>query len=302
MFPVETALSDRAAAWYDRVYERYRVWAAVPVLIFVAAVAVLAGSYVTTGQVVTKGIDFTGGTALQFQVTGPVDTANVEQAFDERVTVRTMSQEGGKRWVVVETQRAFDGASTEQLQTSVKDRLDAAGVPYTGDISVQSLGAAVGEAFFREAQMWAGVALILMSAVIFIAFRSVVPSLAVIFAALTDILVALAGMSLLGIDLTLGSLAALLMLLGYSVDTDILLSTRVLRQQREPLKDRVKQSILTGSTMTLAAVVAFAVLYLVSAAPQLDQIAAVIVIGLLADLPITWLGNTAILRWYVEGQ
>jgi preprotein translocase subunit SecF len=127
-----------------------------------------------------------------------------------------------------------------------------------------------------------------------------VHSLAVIFAALTDILAAMAGMSILGIELTLGSLAALLMLLGYSVDTDILLSTRVLKQREGSLADRIWSSVLTGSTMSLAAIFAFAALYLVSPSSTLDQIAAVIVIGLAADLPITWLGNAFILKWYVE--
>ncbi len=289
-------LYEQSSQLYDRAYSDYRKAAIIPALILLFAVAVLGAGYVTDGPALEKGIDFTGGTSVQILVPSNVTVEQVQNAYDEEgidATVRTMSSDDTGQWIVIDSQETVEQSEVEQL-------LDRNNIPYEGDISIRTLGAAVGGAFFQEAVLWSGVALLIMSTVIFVAFRSIVPSMAVIFAALTDILFAMAGMSLLGIPLTLGSLAALLMLLGYSVDTDILLSTRVLRQHKQDMKERIKESILTGSTMTLAAVVAFTALYTVSTSPVLDQIATVIIIGLLADLPITWLGNTAILRWYVE--
>lgn len=269
----------------------------------VLALTVLGFSYLSTGAVVEKGIDFTGGTEIQIQVPQKVGTQDIGEAFPEDgTTVRTMSGAGdGYRWVVIETMETFaENQRTGQgVENQIASRLQEQDIEYRGDISVRTLGAAVGGAFFQQAVFWSGVALLIMSTVIFVAFRTLVPSLAVIFAALTDILVAMAGMSILHIPLTLGSLAALLMLLGYSVDTDILLSTRVLNQHKKSLVDRIGDSVITGSTMTLAAIAAFSVLYLVSTAKPLDQISAVIVIGLTTDLPVTWLGNAVILKWYV---
>ncbi|MDY6768688.1 MAG: protein translocase subunit SecF [Candidatus Nanohaloarchaea archaeon] len=278
---------------FDTAYDHPHRALMVPALMFLAAAAVLLGSYAVDGAMVEKGIDFTGGTEVHIPVSGDVTTDAVEQAFDG-ATARAMSGDDA-RWIIVETETRY---SQEEVETI----LNEAGIPFDEDrqLSIRSLGAAVGAAFFREAQLAAAAALLIMSAVIFVAFRSIVPSLAVILAAVTDMLVALAGMALLGIDLTLGSLAALLMLLGYSVDTDILLSTRVLKQRQGDLADRMWSSVATGSTMTLAAIAAFTVLFLVSPAATLDQIAVVIVIGLAADLPITWLGNAVILKWHVE--
>ncbi|MDY6770225.1 MAG: protein translocase subunit SecF [Candidatus Nanohaloarchaea archaeon] len=277
---------------FDAAYSRPRAALLIPALLFVLAATVL-GYGAATGGALDKGIDFTGGSEIQIPVTGDATADEVEAVFGPEASARVMTG-GGTRWVLVETPETYEQAEVEQM-------LDDAGIAYTaGQLGIRSLGAAVGSAFFREAQMWAGVALLIMSAVIFVAFRSLIPSLAVIFAAVTDMLVALAGMSLTGIDLTLGSLAALLMLLGYSVDTDILLSTRVLKQREGDLKERIWSSILTGSTMSIAAIAAFTALYLVSPASTLDQIAAVLIIGLTADLPITWLGNAFILKWYVE--
>lgn len=293
-------VADLFSSAYDWVFDHYTQVVAIPAAMLLGSLLVLGYATVTTGSAVSKGIDFTGGSAIQVQVADNVTVDDMQQVFGgPDTTVRTMSS-GGTRWMLIETTKSYDQRNTDQVKQRIATQLNEAGIAHTGEISVQSLGSSVGEAFFREAQIWAGIGLLLMSAVIFIAFRSVVPSFAVIFAALTDILFAMAGMSLLGIDLTLGSLAALLMLLGYSVDTDILLSTRVLKQRDEDLKERIRSSILTGSTMTLAAVAAFTVLFLVSPSPTLDQIAGVIIIGLVADLPVTWLGNTAILKWYVE--
>ena len=65
------------------------------------------------------------------------------------------------------------------------------------------------------------------------------------------------------VELTFGTLAALLMLIGYSVDTDILLTTKVLGE-RKYLDKKIASCRATGLTMTGAAIVAFVVLYLVS--------------------------------------
>lgn len=280
---------------YDRLYDRDLAVLAIPGAMLLLALLILGQGVVGSGPALAKGIDFTGGTSVQVQVAGNVTEQEMEAAFPD-ATVRTLSGDDS-RWLVAETKESYS-------DQEVRERLDANGVAYEGDyrdaVSIQTLGRTVGEAFFRDAQMWSGVALLIMSAVIFVAFRTVVPSLAVIFAAVTDIIVAMAGMRLLGIELTLGSLAALLMLLGYSVDTDILLSTRVLKQSEGSLRDRVWSSVVTGSTMTFAAIAAFTMLFLIGNAATLDQIAAVIIIGLAADLPVTWFGNAFILKWYVE--
>src|SRR3989344_4288881 len=95
-----------------------------------------------------------------------------------------------------------------------------------------------------------------MSLVVFISFRSFIPSIAVISAALTDILAALAVVNLLGIKLSAAGIIAFLLVIGYSIDTDILLTTRMLKRHDSPLLERVKSSIITGLTMTFAAIAA----------------------------------------------
>jgi len=191
------------------------------------------------------------------------------------------------------------------------DREEATAIMENGGYNVtldgfNSISASVSGTFFQQAIFAFVLAFTTMSIVIFYAFKNFTPSVAVVFAAAGDIIIAAAVMTVLGVPLTLGSLAALLMLIGYSVDTDIVLSTRVLRMNRGSVQSRMWSSAKTGITMSSGGIAGFTLLYIVSTSivgpSELSNIAAVMVIGLVADIPLTWLGNTAILKKYVEGD
>jgi|Deesub1362A_J573_1020465.scaffolds.fasta_scaffold01923_13 preprotein translocase subunit SecF len=156
------------------------------------------------------------------------------------------------------------------------------------------------ESFFRQAIYAMLFAFGFMAFTIFLRFRTFVPSFAVVLSAFSDIVVTLATMSLLGIELSKGSLLALLLLVGYSVDTDILLTTRVLVHREGDLVARIKRAMETGLTMSITTFTAMLVLFLVSSSKVLDDVALVIMIGMLVDMINTWIQNVGILRWYVE--
>ena len=135
--------------------------------------------------------------------------------------------------------------------------------------------------------------------------REPVPSVAIILAALCDILIALGGMSILHIPLSIASVGALLMLIGYSVDTDILLTTRLLKRREGTVDERARNAMHTGLTMSCAAIAAMGILYIVTViimpeATTLSNISAVLVIGLIGDILSTWLMNLGILKTYID--
>ena len=173
--------------------------------------------------------------------------------------------------------------------------------------SYRSVGALLSQEALTQVYYALAFAFLFMSITVFIIFRSMVPSLAVIIAAASDIIIAIGGMSLLGIPLSMASVGGLLMLIGYSVDTDILLTTRVLKDKKGTVTERAMKAMGTGLTMTIAAIGAMVALYLVvalfiPAASTLADIAAVLIIGLVADIMTTWVMNLGILRWYMEAR
>lgn len=126
------------------------------------------------------------------------------------------------------------------------------------------------------------------------------PSAAVILAAASDIIVTLAIVNLLGIKISGAGIAAFLMLVGYSVDTDILLSTRVLKRLEGTIHDRIVGAFKTGMTMMVTSIVAALIGLLVSQSDTIRQIMLIILIGLLVDIVNTWLQNAGIIRIYAE--
>jgi len=144
------------------------------------------------------------------------------------------------------------------------------------------------------------IAFVLMSIVVFLFFKTFMPSTAVIVCAISDIIETLAIFNLTGIKLTTAGVAAFLMLIGYSVDTDMLLTTRVLKRREGTMMSRIYSAIGTGMTMTLTTIVAVVVALVFIKSDVIRQIMTIILIGLLLDIVNTWIQNVGIVRMYIE--
>ncbi len=168
------------------------------------------------------------------------------------------------------------------------------------DKNTVAIGSSLGESFFRQTFKAMLIAFILMAIVVFIYFRQPVPSTAVLLAAFSDIITTLAIVNLMGMRISTAGIAAFLMLIGYSVDTDILLSSRVLRTREGTILDRVYSAMKTGTMMLVTTGAAVLVAIIFSQSADLTQIMTIILIGLLVDMPYTWIQNAGILRWYLE--
>ncbi|MFB6168319.1 MAG: protein translocase subunit SecF [Haloferacaceae archaeon] len=270
-------------------YTRYsnRQLAAVPLAVLAVALAVIGVWMVTTGTPVALGFEFTGGTELR--VDAPDATAGeVASAFS--VEPESVQSASGGVYIVTFGPEAPD---TSTLTTQA----EAAGY------SVRA-SSDVGASFGRSTQLLAlggvAVAFVGMSALVFVMFRTFVPSLAVVVSAFSDIVIPVALMNALGIELSLGTVAALLMLIGYSVDSDILLNNHVLRRSGD-FYESVRRAMRTGVTMTLTSIAAMIVMTVVATYFGIGLLAAigtVLTFGLVADLMNTYMLNLSLLRWY----
>jgi protein translocase subunit secF len=263
---------------------------AVPLAVLVVAIAVLGGMWAVTGSPVTLGLEFTGGTEIQLAAMddGPVAESTIRGAFAATpASIRTIPGDGST--VVTFGQ----GVEATELETQAQ----AAGLTVS---SVSSVSASFGGETQRLAIMGVAIAFAGMSLIVFALFRVFVPAVSIVISAFSDIMIPLAVMSLLQIELTLGTVAALLMLIGYSVDSDILLTTNVLRRTGD-FYESTYRARTTGITMTVTSIVAMFVMAVVAFLFGIDLLTAiglVLVIGLSADLMNTYLLNVALLRWY----
>ncbi|MFB6162050.1 MAG: protein translocase subunit SecF [Halococcoides sp.] len=273
-------------------YSRYsnRQLAAVPLAVLAVALLVIAGWWVLTGAPANLGIVFTGGSEAHIATAGPVTPEDVRSAAGVEVSIREVQTAGSQREYIV--------TSKDDQASDLTDRLKAAGYEV---LSQQRRSASFGGSTQLTAFAGLTVAFVGMSLLVFALFRTFVPSVAVVVSAFSDILIPVAAMNLLGVELSLGTIAALLMLIGYSVDSDILLNNHILRR-RGDFYESTYRAMQTGVTMTLTSLAAMAVMAIVArlfAIPLLPQIGLVLVIGLAADLMNTYMLNLSLLRWYV---
>ncbi|APH38445.1 protein translocase subunit SecF [Methanohalophilus halophilus] len=267
---------------------------AIPIAIFVIALLIMGFTYSTSGTPVNLGMEFKGGTMISFQT--DESTGELESNYMDYPLVDI--RKTGDRAVL-----QF-GPMEKNLQLEVEKDIISA----YSSVEIQQVGAIYGEDLQLQALQALLLSLLGMSVVIFLVFRNFIPSLAVVISSISDICIAAALMTLAGVELSLGTVAALLMIIGYSVDSDVLLTTRMFKR-RGSANEKISLAMHTGLTMTSTTLAAVVAMYMVSTysyvlIPSLSQmtllsdISIVLIFGLLADIINTWLLNTGIIRWY----
>jgi preprotein translocase subunit SecF len=259
----------------------------IPLALLGVSLLLLIFNIATTGMPVTPGIDFSGGTAVTIITTDSRE--QITSYFTDYPLTDISDMNNGKFLKF----GLMDDAKYKSLTSVINQRYPDARIDQ------------IGETFGKTLQSQAVLALIFsfigMSIVVFLSFRTFVPAGAVVISAFADMAMTAAMMNIVGIPLSLGTLAALLMLIGYSVDSDILLTNRVLKRQGK-LNEKLAGAFHTGIIMTSTTLAAAAALLIVAwfgAVQILIEISAVLLIGLLFDVMNTWLTNVGILKWYV---
>ncbi len=277
----------------ERFLNSYKPLIAIPIIITIIAVVILA----THG--ITQGIDLKGGSTAVIQLQTNPSVDELQSIIANGIGINSTQVEVTS---IVNNQATVEITGTADV-TKLTNALGGTGTI----LSFQSVGALLSSQALTQVYYAIAFAFVFMAITVFIVFRNFVPSMAVIMAALSDILIAMGGMALFGIPLSVASVGALLMLIGYSVDTDILLTTRVLKRREGTINERAIDAMKTGITMAAAAIGSMVTLYLIVIffipyAGTLSQIAAVLIIGLSADVLATWLMNLGVLRWYMEAK
>jgi preprotein translocase subunit SecF len=131
--------------------------------------------------------------------------------------------------------------------------------------------------------------------------KNSIPAFAVMLSAFADITMTLSIVTFSGMKLSTAGIVAFLMLIGYSVDTDILLTTRMLKR-KEGVHATLLSAFKTGITMTLTSIIAVvtALFVVYSFNSVLNQIFIILIIGLSFDIFNTWVTNASLIKWYVE--
>ncbi len=282
--------------FHDKHYKKLLL---IPAIIILLSFVYLGVFYSQNHDFIKKDISLTGGTSITIyspipsaqilnDLSGQLEDLNVREIYD----LVTREQEA----VIVET--SSDGDYSKQVLENYL------GYTLTTDnSSFEFTGSSLSESFYNQLLLAVLIAFIFMGLVVFLLFRTFIPSIAVIISAFADILMTLVLVDVMGIKMSTAGIVAFLMLIGYSVDTDILLTNHILKRESEgSINRRILEAFKTGVTMTLTSLFAVlaALLVVSSFSIVLTQIFTILVIGLSFDLLNTWITNVSILKWYAQ--
>lgn len=292
---INLKMKNKLIKFHDKYYKLLLL---IPLALIIFSIAYIGIFYSANGDFISKDISLTGGTmitlyekidstTLREDLESKLDDINTREIYD----LITNEQKA----VILETKTEGDVAK-KILEEYLGYKLNSE------NSSFEFTGASLSEGFYKQLLFAILIAFVFMAIVVFIIFRTFVPSAAVIISAFADILMTLAVVNFFGIQMSSAGIVAFLMLIGYSVDTDILLTTRLLKRSDGTLNERIFGAFKTGITMTFTSLVAVscALLIVKSVSLILSQIFTILVIGLCFDIFNTWITNVSILKWYIE--
>ena len=284
--------------FYETQYKKLLI---IPFALLLIAIILIGFKFAVTGDFINRDVSLKGGVTVTLPSDRPIDIIQLDNTLSSKfpnidIATKSINKFGVQTGVIIEAD--IDIEQTDNLIEEIGNAFNGKLLPQ--DYSVEIVGPSLGASFFKDLIIAMLIAFVFMALVVFIYFRTLVPSAAVILAAFSDIIITLAIVNLLGFKLSAAGIAAFLMLIGYSVDTDILLSTRVLKRREGTVMDRVYGAFKTGMTMTLTTLIAVIVAITVTQSEVIRQIMIILFIGLVIDLISTWIQNVGILRLYLE--
>ncbi|MDP2908559.1 MAG: protein translocase subunit SecF [Nanoarchaeota archaeon] len=270
----------------------------IPMILLIASIIIVTSHYLKTGDVFDKDVSLKGGISVTLQTSEDAKAleGKLYDYLKKDVSVRKLTEFGTERQtgLLIEV----SDVDRDDFRNAIES---VTGAKLTGDnYSREETGSSLGRSFYQQMARAMLLAFLFMAIVVFVIFRIPIPSLAVIFCAFSDIVTTIAFIDVVGIKLSTSGIAALLLLIGYSVDTDILMTTRVWKRKEGPIMQRFFSSMETGLTMTATALIAVTLGYFLSNSYVLQQMFIILAVGLCSDIIYTYLQNGRILLWYVR--
>ena len=232
---------------------------------FLSIVAVIGSLTLCFTQGLTLGIDFKGGAVMDVATPGKtVDAALVRSTLNDLklgdVEVQTFGNQGAVQ-IKFQTPKGADPAGTATLVIQKLTTVLAPAKPVFSNTSV--VGPKVSGELFQSGIMALGIAIFLM--LIFIWFRYQLQfGLGAVAALFHDVILTFGVFALFKFEFTLTSIAAILTIIGYSMNDTVVVFDRLRENlpkfRKTPLRDVIELSInetlsrtvITGLTALLA--------------------------------------------------
>jgi preprotein translocase subunit SecF len=222
-----------------------------------SALVIAAGLFVIATRGIPLGVEFSGGTNLIVRFSAPVTEDQIRNALGSLPhEVQTYGETGANQMLIrlPQTTQAEQGGNLSADVPRVQQSLQAAGLPSFQLEGTEIVGPTVGAELRRQA-IYATL-LSMLGITVWIAFRFRVSFAAgSIVATFHDVLMTLAFLAFFQYEMSLNVIAAMLTMVGYSMNDMIVIFDRVRENtrlsKREPLESAINTSLNQTLTRTV---------------------------------------------------
>ncbi len=259
---------------------RYKIWFAGSALVILVGLIFLA----VPGVGLRLGIDFTGGMLTEIRFDGQPSTGQIREVLDASGLTGSMVQKvGTDGHVALIRTKAFTAEQRTALFESMKEKLGSYQVQ-----RIEEVNGVIGEELTRKALL----ALVVANAaiIVYVTWRFEFKfAVAAVVALLHDVLVTVGVMAILGIEVNSPFVAAILTIVGYSINDTIVVYDRIRENLRsgkkKDLAETVNRSIaetLTRSVNTSLTTLLAITAVLIFGGPTIREFAVALVVGITA--------------------
>jgi preprotein translocase subunit SecF len=221
-----------------------------------SAAIIAAGVTTMVRSGIPLGVEFSGGTIVIVRFESPVSEEQVRNVVEGEEVVQQYGDPGANQVLIrlPESGQVEQGTSLSATSEKTVKALQSAGLPKIVEVSTEIVGPVVG-AELRQKGIYATLlSMIGITAWIALRFR-VSFALGSIIATFHDVLVTLSCLVFFGYEMSLNVIAAMLTMVGYSMNDMIVIFDRVREntrsRRREPLESLVNTSLNQTLTRTV---------------------------------------------------
>ncbi|MDD5254004.1 MAG: MMPL family transporter [Candidatus Nanoarchaeia archaeon] len=281
----------------DFYFKNHKKLMIIPLILILLSIFILSNSYIKTGDIIKKDVTLTGGASATVYTDKDLSSLvpELEKKFNTDFVFRRITEFGSDK------QKGFSiegNVKSDELKQAISGILN---IELNQDnSSFEETGSTLGKSFYAQMIRAILLAFLFMAVVVFITFRNPIASLIVICSGVFDLIVNVAIINVLGIRVSTAGLSALLLIIGYGIDTDILLTVKVFKRREGTIESRTLDSIKTGLTMSATTMAALVLGIIFTQSYLIKEMFVIIVIGLIVDIIITYTVNSYLINWYTK--
>ena len=248
--------------------------------------AAMVFNIVSLGSFVDYGVDFTGGTLVQVRFDGDITAGDLRAALGG-AQAASITRFGAENEFTIRAPLPEDTDDLDVVSRSIRAEIDASGLGSYDVVRTEVVGPKIGE----ELTTQAGLAILFsfLLTLLYIAFRFEFRfGLASIIATVHDILITLGFLALFRVEISLPTVAAILTVVGYSLNDTIVVFDRIREnlnrkggRREDPVRliDRSINEVLPRTVLTSMTTLAVLMALLILGGAVIRDFTIVLILG-----------------------